>query len=51
MIRKIGCIGKGISLPVLKKNDGKEAITNVEKAKMLAKGFFKEHSSQNLSKG
>ncbi|XP_041912697.1 uncharacterized protein LOC121677772 [Alosa sapidissima] len=48
MIKKMGGIRREFSLPVIKNND-KEAVTNQEKAEMLAKSFVKVHSSKNLT--
>ncbi|KAL2092977.1 hypothetical protein ACEWY4_010289 [Coilia grayii] len=50
MIRKMGGIRRDFSLPVLK-DSVCEAVTNVEKAEMLAAAFVKVHSSHNLSNG
>lgn len=47
MVRKKGGIRRDFCLPVLK-NNGMEAITNEQKAEMLAKAFVKLHSSQNI---
>ena len=48
MIKKMGGIRRELSIPVIKDNDV-EAVTNQEKAEMLAKGFVKVHSSKNLT--
>lgn len=48
MIRKMGGVRRDFSLPVLKDSSG-EAVSNAEKAEMLARAFVKVHSSQNLS--
>lgn len=48
MIRKMGGIRRDHSLPVIKDN-GSEAVTNLEKAEMLARAFVRIHSSGNLS--
>lgn len=46
MIRKMGGVRRDFSLPVLKDETG-EAVSNKEKAEMLARAFVKVHSSQN----
>uniref|UniRef100_A0A8C2BUC3 Reverse transcriptase domain-containing protein n=1 Tax=Cyprinus carpio TaxID=7962 RepID=A0A8C2BUC3_CYPCA len=50
MIRKMGGMRREFSIPVIKNNEV-EAVTNQEKAEMLAKGFVKVHSSKNLTDG
>ena len=49
MIRKMGGIRRNNELPVLNSGD-KVAVTNSEKAKILAQTLRKVHSSENLSK-
>ena len=49
MIKKMGGIRREYSIPVIKNEV--EAVTNQEKAEMLAKGFVKVHSSKNLTDG
>lgn len=48
MIRKMGGIRRDFALPVIRGNDI-EAVTNAEKAEVLARAFVKVHSTQKLS--
>lgn len=48
-IRKMGGIYRNQSLPVLKNDEGRIAVTDNEKAEMLAKVFVKVHSDDNVS--
>lgn len=43
----MGGIRRDTSVPILK-NNNTEAVTNGDKAEMLAKAFVKMHSSENL---
>lgn len=48
-IRKMGGIYRNQTLPVLKNDEGRIAVTDNEKAEMLAKVFVKVHSDDNVS--
>lgn len=48
-IRKMGGINRNQTFPVLKNDEGRIAVTDNEKAEMLAKVFVKVHSDDNVS--
>ena len=46
MIRKMGGIRRDLALPTIIRGNDIEAVTNAEKAEVLARAFVKVHSTK-----